>query len=124
MIYRTGFLRGVASARGLGEFLLGVLVLCGVCGIALGQSGRRSSVGGAKPGDATPAQSQAGQRDDATASNVNPVESPKLSLFVADHFSSDEIPSNIAREIVQSFYGRLRERSPVVAVTLERDMSR
>jgi hypothetical protein len=43
---------------------------------------------------------------------------------VADHFSSDEIPSNIAREIVQSFYGRLRERSPAIAVTLERDMSR
>jgi hypothetical protein len=114
-------LRGLGGARGLRGLLLCVVLVCAAGGVALGQSGRR----GGKQGDATPAQSQTLGRDEAkTSSNVNPVEAPKLSLFVADHFSSDEIPSSLAREIVQSFYGRLRERSDAVAVTLERDMSR
>jgi hypothetical protein len=120
MMYRERFLRGVVSARKLRGFLLCVLVLCGSSSVALGQSGRR----GGKQGDATPSQSQTAQRDEATTPNVNPVEAPKLSLFVADHFASEEIPSNLAREIVQSFYARLRERSDAIAVTLERDLSR
>jgi hypothetical protein len=64
------------------------------------------------------------QKDETATSSVNPVETAKLSLFVADHFPSDEIPSSVAREIVQSFYGRLRERSDAIAVTWERDLSR
>ncbi|HEV7858381.1 MAG TPA: hypothetical protein VGO91_07100 [Pyrinomonadaceae bacterium] len=100
--------------------LLCLLVVCVACGVALGQSGRRSG----KQGDATPSQSQAVQKDETATSSVNPVETAKLSLFVADHFPSDEIPSSVAREIVQSFYGRLRERSDAIAVTWERDLSR
>jgi hypothetical protein len=120
MMYRMKFWWGVAGLRGLAGSLLCLLVLCAASGDALGQSGRR----GGRQGEATPSSSPAGQKDEATAANVNAVEAPKLSLFVADHFSSEDIPSNIAREIVQSFYSRLHERYASLAVTQERDMSR
>jgi hypothetical protein len=120
MIHRMRFFQGVLSLRRRSDFLLCLLVLCGACGVALGQSGRR----GQRQGEAATSQSPAAQKDEATSSNVNPLEAPKLSLFVADHFSSEEVPSNVAREIVQSFYGRLRERSAAIAVTPERDLSR
>jgi hypothetical protein len=114
------FWRGVAVSRGLAGSLLCLLVLCAASGVALGQSGRRSG----KQGEAAPSSSPAGQKDDAMAANVNAGEAPKLSLFVADHFSSEDIPANVAREIVQSFYARLHERYASLAVTQERDMSR
>jgi hypothetical protein len=120
MIHRKRTSQGFVGSRGLAWVLVCLLVLCAFVGAASGQSGRRAQ----RPGEATPAPSTVEPKEEPNVASVNPVETAKLSLFVVDHFSSEEIPANVVREIVQSFYGRLRERSTAVAVTLERDLSR
>jgi hypothetical protein len=93
-----------------------LILLLLTCGVALGQSGRRA---GQKP-DAAVSQPSAGQNEEQAAQPASAL----LSLIVMDQFSSEDIPPSSAREIVQSFVTRLRERSSAIAVTLERDFSR
>lgn len=93
-----------------------LVILLLTCGVALGQSGRRA---GQKP-DAVASQPAAGQKNEQAAQAASAL----LSLIVMDQFSSEDIPPSSAREIVQSFVTRLRERSSAIAVTLERDFSR